>query len=207
MLPADLRRHIVDMRKQGKTLTEIAEATGKGKGTISYIVQNVELSTAAQVILQRKIEAAQSAKIKAISPEQRRVNGVKGGRACQRLHGARVVKNLLEGNGAQVSGLTYRKDELPYLAALNKKFNTTFTKQAAGSYFLDFADSATVIEVTSDNTQGIRDAISRFEHLQLTKDTRRRIIYLPFKRRETKRLRELEKLDVEVRHISQLLPS
>jgi hypothetical protein len=204
MLDAALRRRIIQLREQGKAIAEISEIVGKNKSTIHYIVRNVILNAAARASLKSTQLSYRLVRLAHITPEQRRANGIKGGKACQRMHGQRVVKNLTEGNGSLVSGLTYRADEKSYLVKLERLFGTKFAKQAAGRFFLDFANDSVVIEVTSDPTQGIRDAISRFEYLHSANDVRKRIVYLPFKRRNTKRLGELGSLGVEVRHIAEL---
>lgn len=87
MLPQHVKDQARQLRSEGVSVCEIARRLGISKGTVSPLVANVRLT--------EEQRAALKVRTLSISPEQRRLNGIKGGTRCQELHGSKIIKNLV----------------------------------------------------------------------------------------------------------------
>lgn len=202
MLPIETHDEMRRMRVAGYTLEQIGDKFRVGKGTVHYIVRGVHIPPEIVEDMDRRHRALA---FHSVTPEERRLIGIRGGTSCQRQHGDRIVRNLTEGNGWEVSGLTYRRDELPILVELEKRFHTEFRKEQFGRLFIDFADELFLIEVTSDDTTGVTDALHRFEAVARTNDRRVRIAYVTPVVRSSPRRDRLRSLGVIVRDVFTLI--
>jgi len=205
------------MRRQGRTFGAISRALDVGKGTIHYIVKDIELTPEQKARITEK--RSQKAKREW---EERRKRGFKTGWGHLPKEKQEAIKEKISAankawhernpnqwkdakkSGFMAAGLTYRKDELETKRHLEELFECTFQKAHVNGRFFDFADENHLIEHTRDNTKGVSDAISRFRQAEEIGDARKRIAYVPLSRVGPLRRRRFEALNVELRDVVDL---
>ena len=192
------RNEAIALRKEGKSYKEIEQATGINRSTLSYMLRDVVLTTEQQAVLdERQAENRKSFtdKIKThtintLTTEQRRSNTL----AWQAQNREKVESSIA--SAIKVSGLTYRKDELPILENLQRHYAQEFKKEHIGNRFFDFASPSLLIEHTSDGGKGIAKVIDRFSEVRL--DSRKKVAFVDTKMLGLKRFKKLDDLGVEV---------
>lgn len=107
-----------------------------------------------------------------LSPEQHRIAGRK---AWEARRDQADWRDSIE--RAQIaSGLAYRKDELPFLVALQRRYRTKFRKERIGRRYFDFANETYLIEVSNDWGKGINHITARFADAK--RDKRKRVAFV-----------------------------
>lgn len=133
----------------------------------------------------------------ALSKQERRERGQKAGARTWELHKETMLRNLRESDGRVQAGLTYRKDELPIKAKLERLYKCSFSKEQIGKRFVDFASVDMLIEHTTDPSHGVHDIVKRMA--DIAHDPRRKIAFLPLNHLGKKNLALLAALGVELR--------
>lgn len=192
MKPHPLREEARRLRQSGMSILDIARCLPMAKSTVSLAVRDIQLTQPQSDRLDESNRANQAAFVSRLSqldPEVRAEQRHRSGLATWQKHEEQMRANLTKGTAA--SGLTYRKDELPFLSILNKLYSTTFRKEQIGTRYFDFCDDEYVIELTFDHTHGVSDVLARFEESSKWILPRQRIAYIPSARCTSPRIQRL----------------
>jgi len=199
--PKEIRDRARRLRRDGASLTEIAEELELGKSTIRYMVRDIKLSAKQREAITVRRPSPTSGQI-AGTKAQRRAWGKQGGRAAWENN----REGCLTATRANLkqAGLAYRQDELPVKRKLERLFGRTFRKEWIGERAVDFADDDLIIEHSTHARRGIDDMIVRFEDIQ--DDPRRKIAFVNDKRGVfgAKRRARLAAVVDEIRDIDEL---
>ena len=160
-----LKERAIELRKQGLSYNEILLQIDVAKSSLSLWLRDIKLTKEQKNRLKKKKESTNwKNRPHELRRECGKKGGKKGGKITQKLHGKKVIKNLI--HPSLMANLCYRKDELPIKEKLEALTGRKFKKEGINNKFFDFTDDTYLIEYTTDHTKGLKEAIDRLSSVQ-----------------------------------------
>lgn len=205
------REEAIALRRSGLSHKAIIAKMGVARSTLSYWLRDITLSDEQQSALNARASANRQdfvAKMRATDAAERHRRSVVGGKTAGAMHAAHL-RGLSSEDAAEhmtrlrhMAMLTYRADELPTKAAIERYYGSAFQKEIIGRRAIDFANESMLIEHTTDRFHGISDVIARFGEVGL--DPRRKIAFVRLAGLWPKAKRQMAELGVELHDVSEL---
>lgn len=201
-----------NLRRQGKTLGPIMEATGISRASLLILFKRMELTLEEKALLQQSREAVRLessvrlveinkailAGTRAKNPTPRKKYGKK--RPSQAKY-TPEERRTRKAQSAKRMTLTYKANEIGLKATLEKLHKQVFHKEPIENVIIPYASKKSLIFVVQSEGMAVH-TVKRMAIISSIGDPRKRVVYL--NRLGSKAEARLRKLRVDVRPISAL---